>query len=182
MPDIPYGFCHCGCGEKTNLQKFSAATEGRVKGQPSKYLLGHGSYKKTPEYLEEDRGYETPCWVWQRTLFVQGYGKKIVEGRSLRAHGVYYERAKGPVPEGLQLDHLCRVKSCVNPNHLEAVTQEVNIQRGRCAKLTPDDVREILSVSRRISNRKLGECYGVDETTISLIRRGKTWRNIPRSA
>lgn len=179
MAEIPYGFCHCGCGEKTKLNPFTARKEGRIKGEPRRYIFGHHAYKKAPEYLEEDHGHDTPCWIWQRTLISrEGYGKKIQGGKALQAHRVYYEKAKGAIPDELQIDHLCRIKLCVNPAHLEAVTQEVNVQRGRCARLKPEQVREILAIDRKdATNRALGERYGVNETTISLIRRGKTWRN-----
>jgi hypothetical protein len=72
----------------------------------------------------------TGCWVWQRARDKKGYGFVRVSGRNRRAHRVLYEQAKGPIPEGLQLDHLCRNTSCVNPNHLEPVTNIENRHRG----------------------------------------------------
>jgi|HubBroStandDraft_2_1064218.scaffolds.fasta_scaffold296591_2 hypothetical protein len=71
------------------------------------------------------------CLIWLGST-TDGYGR-IGIGRSRRtrgAHIVAYELANGPVPEGLQLDHKCRVRCCVNPDHLEPVTQQVNIGRG----------------------------------------------------
>lgn len=67
-----------------------------------------------------------PCWLW--TGCVQRYGRIKLEGtkRVAFAHRVSYEWAKGPVPDGLELDHLCRVTACVNPDHLEAVTHSEN--------------------------------------------------------
>lgn len=67
------------------------------------------------------------CWIWQKTLTHDGYGKL---GKSDMAYRVAYEAWKGPIPNGLVIDHLCRVPSCVNPHHLEPVTNEVNILRG----------------------------------------------------
>lgn len=63
-------------------------------------------------------GFTTPCWVWLRGLNRGGYPTET-DGM---AHRLYYERLIGPIPEGLQLDHLCRITSCVNPAHLEPVT------------------------------------------------------------
>ncbi len=74
----------------------------------------------------------TGCWVWQRARDRSGYGH-IGASRSrnnLRAHRVAYELVKGLIPDGLVLDHLCRNPSCINPDHLEAVTDRVNILRG----------------------------------------------------
>lgn len=69
------------------------------------------------------------CWVWQGQT-EKGYGRFYIDGGSVRAHRWAYQRAVGPIPEGLVLDHLCRNPSCVNPFHLEAVTQAVNTLRG----------------------------------------------------
>lgn len=70
------------------------------------------------------------CIVWTAARKGQGYGSFWDGNRTLRAHRFSYELAVGPIPEGLQLDHLCRVRLCVNPAHLEAVTQEENQRRG----------------------------------------------------
>ena len=69
------------------------------------------------------------CWLWQGAL-TKGYGRIEVEGRHLRVHRLAYELVKGPIPDGLSLDHLCRTRNCINPDHLEAVTTRENILRG----------------------------------------------------
>lgn len=70
------------------------------------------------------------CWEWPGHLHRDGYGK-IYDGKRLRmAHRVVYEWLVGPVPDGLVLDHLCRTRHCVNPKHLEVVTDRTNILRG----------------------------------------------------
>ena len=89
---------------------------------------------ETERYAVEDRGYATPCWVWLLSVDGGGYGQVVVKrsGRqqSLRAHRVYYEREHGPIAVELHLDHLCRVRNCVNPAHLEVVTCAENVRRG----------------------------------------------------
>ncbi len=75
------------------------------------------------------------CWIWIGKLNAQGYGtlsRKGANGKQkiMRAHVVAYRMLVGEVPEGLELDHLCKVRSCVNPDHLEPVTHQVNCQRG----------------------------------------------------
>ena len=69
------------------------------------------------------------CWLWTGYK-KQGYGHFDVKRKHIRAHRLVYEALVKKVPEGLQLDHLCRVRHCVNPRHLEPVTQKVNILRG----------------------------------------------------
>ena len=58
--------------------------------------------------------------------------------RLKRAHKMMYEHVNGPVPEGLELDHLCHVRHCVNPAHLEAVTHAENVKRGEAGLHNPD--------------------------------------------
>jgi hypothetical protein len=72
------------------------------------------------------------CWHWTAPLDWAGYGRfNAGPGRTnMQAYKWAYETFIGPVPEGLVLDHLCRVRHCVNPYHLEAVTQHENIMRG----------------------------------------------------
>jgi hypothetical protein len=70
------------------------------------------------------------CWYWLGSFFRDGYGRFKHGGRDDVAHRVSYELAKGPIPDWLELDHLCRNRGCVNPAHLEAVTGRVNVLRG----------------------------------------------------
>lgn len=70
------------------------------------------------------------CWLWDAGISYQGYGLFVYKGRARRAHRISYEIAHGTISESLQIDHLCRVRSCVNPEHLDLVTQQENIRRG----------------------------------------------------
>jgi hypothetical protein len=70
------------------------------------------------------------CWLWTASTN-KGYGKFVVSTRvHVEAHRWLYEQLVGPIGPGLQLDHLCRVTRCVNPDHLEPVTQRENMLRG----------------------------------------------------
>lgn len=76
----------------------------------------------------------TDCWLWTGTMSRTGYGRVSIGGREIGAHRAVYEALVGPVPDGMQLDHLCRVTQCVNPDHLEPVTIGENIRRGHSAR------------------------------------------------
>lgn len=73
------------------------------------------------------------CWEWTARVSRNGYGQFTSGGKKLLPHRVSYEHFFGPIPDGLVIDHLCRNKSCVNPEHLESVTQKVNRERGHNA-------------------------------------------------
>lgn len=70
------------------------------------------------------------CWLWTGSLFNSGYGRFKAERQDRCAHAWSYELMRSPVPLGLELDHLCRVRRCVNPAHLEPVTPQTNLLRG----------------------------------------------------
>jgi len=87
-------------------------------------------------YKEDKRG----CWIWQGAIHPSKYGSIKWKGKATMAHRVVYEIVKGEIPKGLVLDHLCNVKLCVNPDHLEAVSMSTNTQRAwdrqHCATCT----------------------------------------------
>lgn len=73
---------------------------------------------------------EDHCWTWTGAIAPNGYGSFWNGKRRVVAHRFAYELVRGPVPGDMQIDHLCRVRNCVNPDHMEIVTQQENIRRG----------------------------------------------------
>ncbi len=78
----------------------------------------------------------SPCVLWQGARNNNGYGVRTVCQRQVLAHRYAYEMERGPIPDGLELDHLCRVRECVNPAHLEPVTHAENMRRSAPAQKT----------------------------------------------
>jgi len=76
------------------------------------------------------------CWLWTAGVDKRGYGQFRVNGKIRPAHQVAYEQQNGPILEGLECDHLCRVHPCVRPSHQEAVTHQENIRRGNWTQRT----------------------------------------------
>lgn len=79
---------------------------------------------------------ENGCLIWTAWSNNKGYGTFSRGGKTRYAHRVAYEMLVGPIPEGLELDHLCRVPLCVRPDHLEPVTHAENVRRGNAGKAT----------------------------------------------
>lgn len=82
--------------------------------------------------IHEDKFIPEPnsgCWLWTASLDKHGYGQVRHGNTTGRAHRVIYEAERGPIPFGLVLDHKCRNPVCVNPDHLEPVTQAENLRR-----------------------------------------------------
>lgn len=174
---IPYGYCHCGCGEKTKLAATTQKKIGHVRGQPQRFVYGHQRRSSPRPYEVEDRGHDTPCWIWQWTTNEQGYGKISGKGTTTRAHRVYYEKKFGPIPEGMFLDHLCRNRACVNPEHLEPVTPAENARRGSRTILNPSKVREIRSRGDE-SKHDLAAEFGVTHWAIDSVLRYRNWKDV----
>jgi len=107
-----------------------------------------------------------------------GYGHLTIRNQQILAHRFIYEKFKGPIPEGLTLDHSCRNPICVNPDHMEPVTHAENCRRGERAKLNHDLVSEIKEL--RIQGMRsidLANKFGVTRNTILTVLRGQSWAN-----
>ena len=102
------------------------------------------------------------CWLWRGYVTKYGYGSwNPHRGVNRRAHRVAWEYANGPVPNGLVLDHLCRVRHCVRPDHLEPVSMGVNARRG----IGPS------ALNARKAKCRRGHAFTPDNTMVSAGRR-----------
>lgn len=133
------GLCECGCGAATRLAKVTNTKRGHVKGQPVRFLPGHGRRHEAQDVASRffrriDK--TESCWLWTGRKNRGGYGRLTINGTTTGAHRWSYEYHVGPIPEGLVIDHLCRTRACVNPAHLEPVTNTENIRRGEAGQRT----------------------------------------------
>jgi hypothetical protein len=181
---IPMGFCQCGCGERTKIAKYNDAYHGYVRGKPLRFLRHHCSRGDSPFYKIDENG----CWIWQRSFIGKtGYGQISRNDTPMGAHKFFYEEKHGPVPKGMTLDHLCRVRACCNPDHLEPVTRGENVRRGHPfwnrGKLTIQKADEIRAMFPPTLTRKergaltieVGKKYGISSTHVYGIIAGKVW-------
>jgi hypothetical protein len=171
MQDVPYGYCHCGCGRKTKVSPKTDGGHGYIKGKPRKWIPGHQNRRRPPHLVNPDTG----CWEWQGSRNNKGYGQQWENGKFVFAHRWAYEQAKGPIPNGLSIDHLCGNRACVNPDHLEAVDHATNCRRGRQSKLTWGDVDRIRALEGVLTQYQIADQFGVTQSCIQRILTGGSW-------
>lgn len=176
---IPFGTCHCGCGGKTRIAKLTSTARYRRAGMPYRYLHGHDRCRSGNEFAVENRDYKSPCWIWKRHINSSGYGMMRDSAGTLRAsYAVYYENKFGKVPEGLQLDHKCRQRACVNPDHLDPVTHAINVARGASCTISSEKIRRVKVLLENGTRQiEVAAAVGISQSAVSDIKLGKKdWR------
>jgi len=203
MNKIPYGYCQCGCGQKTRIAERNRARLGWSKGEPLRFLQGHYAKIQPPNaerfWSKVDQSEnEDACWNWTAKSH-SGYGQFHVgghKGRKVQAHRFSYELSYGSIPDGLFVLHKCDNRACVNPKHLFLGTQLDNMRdmtnKGRHGdsarrgeqngnhKLTNGKVlyiRERFAMGD-ITKTELARQMGVHRKVIWDIINGKLWRDI----
>lgn len=107
-----------------------AHSQGVVPLGDEKNHFERASMAELPDRFWEKVEKTETCWLWTASKSAKGYGWFRLNGKTWRVHRLAYLSLVGPIPEGLQLDHLCRVRNCIRPEHLEPVTCRENLMRG----------------------------------------------------
>lgn len=194
--DPLYGYCHCGCGQKTTLAPYSSRNKGLVKGNP-RLLIQHHNPRIPLEYRFWSKVRLTAnddlCWEWQFGLNDAGYGsfECYFNGVKIRrAHRMAWVLTHGEIPDGLWVLHSCDNRKCCNPKHLFLGTSDDNIQdklnKGRQMKgekqhfhkLTSADVIEIRKRYKSGLSQQLALEYNVSKTTIVNAATRKAWKSV----
>ena len=131
--------------------------------------MQHGNWvDPIQRLLERVEVTQDGCWISGHAKDSLGYAAVWVDGKTHRAHRVMWESQHGPIDPDLVIDHLCRQPSCINPAHLEPVTQLLNVRRGdSCSDIDLMTQAINLYRSTELSQEQVGTRYGVDQATIS---------------
>lgn len=128
-----------------------------------------------PDYIEQDRGYETPCWVWVRARTVDGYGKLRIARRDIMAHRFYYVLHRDELPSTMHIHHQCEIVECVNPWHLQAVEPAHHARIGSRLKLDYEAAESIRRMAERFHPSEIAAIYGVTQPHVYNILAGRKW-------
>jgi hypothetical protein len=106
----------------------------------------------------------TGCWLWTHTVDAEGYGRYMLNYKAVLGHRESFRLARGFLPpKGMHLDHLCRQRSCVNPDHLEPVTSRENTRRGITAEVNR---------AKQLAKTHCPSGHAYDEANTALTRQG----------
>lgn len=166
-------FCACGCGLRPTVSPSTHRAHGRMYAV--RFLVGHNARIQNPGHRIDT---ETGCWVWLGYVSKRtGYsGMMQHNGRPEIAHRAYYKKYRAEIPDGYELDHICRNRRCVNPDHLEPVPSVKNVRRQPVVKLTEALADRARQMVRDGATRKdVAAQLGVSRSLVSMIASGKRW-------
>lgn len=124
------------------------------------------------------------CWIWTGALTAAGYGLMTTESKNRLAHRFAFEKANGPIPEGLYVCHHCDNPACCNPDHLFLGTHKDNQEDAAKKlrlphKLIPEDVRRIrIMIANGVPQKTIASIHSVTKYAIYSIQHGLTWNHV----
>lgn len=168
------------CQNHYMQERRAGRLESREKEAPQQYVLAR--IKKM----------ESGCWEWQQSKY-NGYGRLVRDGRSWPAHAYSYTAFVGPIPDGMQINHKCHNRVCVNPEHIYAGTQKQNVKdmndagrrnqargsRDGNSKITEEIAKEIFN--HEGIARLAAEKFGVSISLVYAIKKKQIWQHIHES-
>lgn len=178
------------CPEGCECKKHTSQNSGQFGGGRSGRELGGGAkkgWKGTPDERFAAKVAADPstgCHLWTGALTTAGYGSFRVDGRTVYAHAYIDERERGPLPEGLNRDHTCRVRRCVNLEHIERVTPAENNRRAvKVREQSKERRKPICHPDRRHAARDMcTSCYQIfNNGNISRAIRGTPFEVVLRA-
>lgn len=167
--------CVDDCEKAVYLKQMCRAHYDRVRKH------GRLDLPSTAERFEKNVERTEGCWLWSGCVTKAGYGRISVDDVEVYAHRLSYEIHVGPIPSGTELDHLCRVRNCVNPAHLEPVTHQENIRRAYSWQTTCANGHPLTEENVRVTRNGGRRCRACNREQLAARRRraGKPLR--PRS-
>lgn len=168
--DKPLPRCACGCGQCVTLAKATEPGRGAVTGQPNRFVVGH-YIRAVPGFHEEDRGYKTPCHIWEGQIDKLGYPRREAKSGTVLVHRQVWIAANGPLPPEIDAHHRCEQSDCVRLDHLEPRPRAVHLRAHR--GVSPEKYEEILAVLRSAeeSHAALARRFGVTSQYIAILRK-----------
>lgn len=198
--EIPYGYCHCGCGQKTKIAKKTSTRDKTRKGEPMQFVSRHQKYIQLWERFWSKvliTADGNQCWLWTSSNDGRrGYGHFNINGKPEKANRIAWQYPNYVIPDGLFVLHSCDNPRCCNPKHLFLGTHQDNmddmLQKGRKVvtpifgkrhglhKLTMSQVKEIREqfATGKYSKAELARSMNVDPKTIANIINNVIWKTV----